>query len=68
MFDFRSNTPISSLNQGQGSVFTLWECAQSILHIELALKLIILEKNFLMESKMLRSDHLATWFSSIAGQ
>ena len=27
MFDFRLNTPISSLNQGQGSVFTLRECA-----------------------------------------
>jgi hypothetical protein len=30
MFDFRFNTPIPSLNQGQGSVFKTRECAQSI--------------------------------------
>ena len=34
MFDFRFNTPIPSLNQGQGAIFTLWECAQSILRLE----------------------------------
>ena len=28
MFDFRFNTPIS-LNQGQGSIFKVQECAQS---------------------------------------
>ena len=26
--DFRFKTPIPSLNQGQGSIFTLWRCAQ----------------------------------------
>src|SRR3954454_4810275 len=34
MFDFRFNTPIPSLNQGQGSVFTVRECAQSIPRLE----------------------------------
>ena len=34
MFDFRFNTPIPSLNQGQGSVFMLRECAQSIPRLE----------------------------------
>ena len=34
MFDFRFNTPISSLNQGQGSVFKVRECAQSIPRLE----------------------------------
>ena len=34
MFDFRFNTPIPSLNQGQGSVFKVRECAQSILPLE----------------------------------
>jgi len=34
MFDFRFNTPIPSLNQGQGSVFMIWECAQSISRLE----------------------------------
>jgi hypothetical protein len=33
-FDFRFNTSISSLNQGQGSVFTVRECAQSISRLE----------------------------------
>jgi hypothetical protein len=32
--DFRFNTPISSLNQGQGSAFTVRECAQSIPRLE----------------------------------
>ena len=35
MFDFRFNTPISSLNQGQGSIFKIRECAQSISRIKL---------------------------------
>ena len=34
MFDFRFNTSIPSLNQGQGSVFMLRECAQSIPRLE----------------------------------
>ena len=34
MFDFRFNTPIPFLNQGQGSVFMLRECAQSIPRLE----------------------------------
>ena len=34
MFDFRSNTPIPFLNQGQGSAFTVRECAQSIPRLE----------------------------------
>ena len=34
MFDFRFNTQIPSLNQGQGSVFKVRECAQSIPHLE----------------------------------
>ena len=46
MFDFHFNIPISSLNQGQGSVFTIWECVQSISRIELPLKMVILEKFF----------------------
>ena len=46
MFDFRFNTPIPSLNQGQRSVFKVRECAQSISRIELLLKMIVLEKFF----------------------
>ena len=46
MFDFRSNIPGSSLNQGQESVFTIRKCSQSIFRIELPLKIIILEKIF----------------------
>ena len=34
IFDFRFNTSISSLNQDQGSVFTVRECAQSISRLE----------------------------------
>src|ERR1700744_472984 len=34
MFDFRFNIPIPSLNQGQRSVFTVRECAQSIPRLE----------------------------------
>jgi hypothetical protein len=37
MFDFRFNAPIPSLNQGQGSIFKVWECAQSIPRIKLPL-------------------------------
>ena len=37
MFDFRFNTPIPSLNQGQGSIFTLRECVESISRIKLPL-------------------------------
>src|SRR3954467_12127741 len=36
MFDFRFNTPIPSLNQSQGSTFTVWDCAQSISRLEKA--------------------------------
>ena len=32
--DFRFNTLIPSLNQGQGSAFKVWECAQSIPRLE----------------------------------
>jgi hypothetical protein len=32
---FASIHTLSSLNQGQGSIFKLWECAQSILRIKL---------------------------------
>ena len=46
MFDFRFNTPIPSLNQGQGSVFKVRECAQSIPRIKLPLEGHLL-KNFL---------------------
>ena len=46
MFDFRFNTPILSLNQGQGSIFTPRECAQSIFCIKLPL-----EKSFLQNFK-----------------
>ena len=38
MFDFRFNTPIPSLNQGQGSIFKIRECAQSIPRIKLPLE------------------------------
>src|SRR3569623_224100 len=34
MFDFRFNTLISSLNEGQGSVFKVQECAQLIPRLE----------------------------------
>ena len=34
MFYFRFNATIPSLNQGQGSVFTVRECAQSISRLE----------------------------------
>ena len=34
MFDFRFNTPTPSLNQGQGSIFKLRECAQLIPRLE----------------------------------
>jgi hypothetical protein len=33
-FDFRFKTPIPSLNQSKGSVFTVRECAQSIPRLE----------------------------------
>src|SRR6185437_7157652 len=46
MSDFRFKTPTPSLNQGQGSIFTFWGCAQSISHMILPLKMIFLEKNF----------------------
>jgi hypothetical protein len=32
--DFRFNTPIPSLNQGQGRVFKVRKCAQSVLRLE----------------------------------
>src|SRR3569833_621616 len=35
MLDFCFNTPIPSLNQGQGSAFTVRECAQSITRLEI---------------------------------
>jgi hypothetical protein len=38
------NTSIS-LNQGQGSIFTLRECAQSIFRLEITLKSRFLEEN-----------------------
>ena len=53
MFDFRFNTPILSLNQGQESVFTIWQCAQSISRIKLPLKMIILEKNVFGERALI---------------
>ena len=34
-----------SLNQGQGSIFTLRECAQSIFRLEITLKSRFLEEN-----------------------
>ena len=45
MFDFRFNTPIPSMNQGQGSVFKIQECAQSIPRIKLPLYRSYREKN-----------------------
>ena len=45
MFDFRFNTQIPSQNQGQGSVFKVRECAQSIPRIKLPLESHLL-KNF----------------------
>ena len=44
MFDFRFNTPIHSLNQGQGRVFMLRECAESISRIKLPLGMYFLQK------------------------
>src|SRR6185437_9214170 len=44
MFDFRFNTPIPFLNQGQGSVFMLRECAESISRIKLPLRTYFLQK------------------------
>jgi hypothetical protein len=51
MFDFRFNAPIPSLNQGQGSVFKVRECVQSIPRIKLPLKSHLL-KNFLLGPKL----------------
>ena len=48
MFDFRFNTPIPSLNQGQGSVFKVRECAQSIPRIKLPLEGHLLKNFFLI--------------------
>ena len=47
MFDFRFNTPIPSLNQGQGRMFKVRECAQSIPRIKLPLRGHLLKKIFL---------------------
>ena len=44
MLDFRFNTPIPSLNQGQGNVFMLRECAESISRIKLLLGMYFLQK------------------------
>src|SRR3954468_1538621 len=44
MFDYRFNTPIPSLNQGQRSVFKFRECAQSIPRIKLPLEGHLLKK------------------------
>jgi hypothetical protein len=44
MFDSRFNTPIPSLNQGQGSIFKVRECAQSIPRIKLPLEGHLLKK------------------------
>ena len=44
MFDFRFNTPIPSLNQGQRSIFKVRECAQSIPRIKLPLEGHLLKK------------------------
>ena len=38
-----------SLNQGQGNVFTFWECAQSISRIKLPIKVDLFRKNFFHE-------------------
>ena len=42
--EFRFNTPISSLNQDQGSVLILRECAESISRIKLPLGMYFLQK------------------------
>ena len=42
---FASIHTSTSLNQGQGSIFTLRECAQSIFHLEITLKSRFLEEN-----------------------
>ena len=44
MFDFRFNILIPSLNQGQGSIFKVRECAQSIPRIKLPLEGHLLKK------------------------
>jgi hypothetical protein len=49
MSDFRFNTPTPSLNQGQGSIFTLRRYAQSISRMILPLKMTFLEKKFFFE-------------------
>src|SRR6185312_7746873 len=48
-----------SLNQGQGSIFTLRECAESISRIKLPLKGHFLEKNF--------SDSESRWWPPQSG-
>ena len=48
MFDFRFNIPILSLNQDQGSVFKVRECAQSIPRIKLLLEGHLLKNFFLI--------------------
>ena len=44
MFDLRFNIPIPSLNQGQGRIFKIRECAQSIPRIKLPLEGHLLKK------------------------
>ena len=49
-----------SLNQGQGSIFKLRECAQSIFRLEITLKSRFLEEN---RKKISRWNALLLWFS-----
>ena len=35
--DYKRPVPYHNLNKGQGSIFTLWECAQSIFRMILGL-------------------------------
>jgi hypothetical protein len=44
-----------SLNQGQGSIFTLRECAQSIFRLEITLKSRFLEEN---RKKIFEKNHV----------
>ena len=61
MFDFRFNTPIFFLNQGQGNVFKLRECAQSIFRMKLPPEIWFWERNLNIFRFSLQYTHLFPW-------
>ena len=61
LFDFRFNTPISSLNQGQRSIFKIRKCAQSIPRIKLPPEIRFWGRNFKIFRFSLQYTHLFPW-------